>query len=45
MVLFGRTREEMEAEAERIRQENPPHTEGFWLTDRMTLGDFPPIAR
>ena len=44
-VLFGRTREEFEAEARRLQEAGGRHVEHFWITDRMALEDFPPVAR
>jgi len=41
-VLFGRTRAELEADAERIKQANLPAAETFWMSERFQLGDFPP---
>jgi len=43
-VLWNCTRQELEAEAERLRQANEPYCERFWMTDRMVLTDFPPLA-
>ena len=41
-TLFRTTREELEAEAERIRQAHRPATETFWMSERFRLADFPP---
>jgi len=41
-TLFGKTREELEAEAQRIKEANEPATETFWLSERFQLSDFPP---
>jgi LmbE family N-acetylglucosaminyl deacetylase len=41
MVLFRTTREALQARARMVQEENPPHSEKFWLTDRMTLNGFP----
>ncbi len=41
-TLFGRTREELEAEAQRIKEANEPASETFWLSERFRLTDFPP---
>ena len=40
-TLFGRTREEFEAEAARIKQANRPATGTFWMSERFGLVDFP----
>ena len=41
-TLFGRTRAELEAEAERVRLANRPAAETFWMSERFRLVDFPP---
>jgi LmbE family N-acetylglucosaminyl deacetylase len=41
-ALFGRTREELEAEADRIKEANQPAADTFWLSERFQLRDFPP---
>jgi LmbE family N-acetylglucosaminyl deacetylase len=41
-VLFGRTRAELEAEAERIKQANRAAAETFWMSERFQLSGFPP---
>jgi len=41
-TLFGRTREDFEAEAERIRTSTRRYTETFWLAPEMRLRSFPP---
>jgi LmbE family N-acetylglucosaminyl deacetylase len=41
-TLFGATREEIEAEAQRIKDANEPASETFWLSERFRLTDFPP---
>jgi len=41
-ALFGKTREELEAEAQRIKEANEPAAETFWLSERFGLVDFPP---
>ena len=41
-TLFGKTREEFEAEAERIKEANEPASETFWMSERFVLNDFPP---
>lgn len=40
-VLWGRTREDFEAEAKRLQEANPHYVESFWITDRMVLTEFP----
>jgi LmbE family N-acetylglucosaminyl deacetylase len=40
-TLFGNTREELEAEAQRIKDANEPATETFWMSERFRLSDFP----
>ncbi|MFQ5811057.1 MAG: PIG-L deacetylase family protein, partial [Armatimonadota bacterium] len=40
-TLFGRTKEQFEAEAERIRTAGGKHTETFWLAERTVLHGFP----
>lgn len=45
-TLFGRTKDDFLAEAERIKKavaEGHKYTESFWLTDRCHLRDFPPV--
>lgn len=42
-VLFGRTREEFEAEARRLQEAGGRYVEHFWITDRMLLDDFPTV--
>jgi len=45
-TLFGRTREDFLAEAERIKKavaEGRKYTESFWFTDRCHINDFPPV--
>jgi LmbE family N-acetylglucosaminyl deacetylase len=41
-TLFGKTREEFEAEAARIKEANEPAAETFWMSERFALTDFPP---
>ncbi|MFB3879680.1 MAG: PIG-L deacetylase family protein [Armatimonadota bacterium] len=41
-TLFGKTRAELEAEAERVRKAKRPATETFWMSERFRLSDFPP---
>jgi len=43
MVLWGNTREAMEEDAQALKGRGAPCSQGFWLTDRMTLPDFPPL--
>ena len=40
-TLFGNTREEHEAQAQRIKEANQPASETFWLSERFRLTDFP----
>lgn len=42
-VLFGRDRQSFEAEAERIKAENPKTTAHFWMTGRTALREFPDV--
>ncbi len=47
-TLFGKTREDFLAEAERVKkaaEAGTKYTENFWLTDRCHLTDFPPVLR
>ena len=39
-ALFGRTKEQFLAEADRLRTERPPATERFWIAPTNELGDF-----
>jgi len=39
--LFGRSREQFEAQAASLQQANASYSESFWLTDRMVLHQFP----
>ncbi|MBM3241507.1 hypothetical protein FJZ31_34935 [Candidatus Poribacteria bacterium] len=41
-TLFGRTKQDFEAEAESIRKNRPKRTEQFWIADRVQLSDFLP---
>ncbi len=41
-TLFGKTREQFEQDAERIRASGGKHTESFWFIERTVLHDFPP---
>jgi LmbE family N-acetylglucosaminyl deacetylase len=41
-TLFGRTREELEAQAEHIKKANRRAAETFWMSERFALTDFPP---
>ena len=41
-TLFGKTRAEMEAEAQRIKEAHRPAVETFWMSERFRLSDFPP---
>ncbi|MFQ6097634.1 MAG: PIG-L deacetylase family protein [Armatimonadota bacterium] len=41
-TLFGRTKEEFDAEAERLREHPEPRTETFWIAERVHLHDFLP---
>ena len=43
-TLFGRTQEDLLAEAERMRQARAPAEARFWLAPTMELPDFPPAA-
>jgi len=43
-TLFGRSREQFEQDAERIRAAGGKHTESFWFAERTVLHDFPPRA-
>jgi LmbE family N-acetylglucosaminyl deacetylase len=40
-TLWGRTREQFEQEAERIRAAGGRHMESFWFAERTVLYDFP----
>jgi LmbE family N-acetylglucosaminyl deacetylase len=47
-TLFGKSKEELLAEAERVRQaaaQGQRFTETFWFTDHCHLTDFPPVLR
>ncbi|MFQ6042305.1 MAG: hypothetical protein ACE5PV_15725, partial [Candidatus Poribacteria bacterium] len=41
-TLFGRTKQDFEAEAESIRKNRPKRTEQFWIADGVQLSDFLP---
>jgi LmbE family N-acetylglucosaminyl deacetylase len=40
-TLFGRTREELEAEAQTMKEANRPASQTFWLAERFQFLDFP----
>ena len=42
-TLFGRTREDFLAEAERLRRNPAPASERFWIVERNVLRDFLPL--
>jgi LmbE family N-acetylglucosaminyl deacetylase len=41
-TLFGRSKEEFDAEAARLREHPEPRTETFWIAERVRLHDFLP---
>jgi LmbE family N-acetylglucosaminyl deacetylase len=41
-TLFGKTRQQLEAEASRVREAGEPASDTFWLSERFLLRDFPP---
>ncbi|MFP4057398.1 MAG: PIG-L deacetylase family protein [Candidatus Brocadiia bacterium] len=44
-TLFGRSKEELLAEAEELRRRRPPASETFWLVETNALPDFLPLPR
>ena len=44
-TLFGKTKDQFEQQAERIRAAAGKHTESFWFAERTVLHDFPPHER
>lgn len=42
-TLFGRTKEDFEAEAERLKAEPGVYKERFWVADTVVLSDFLPL--